>query len=285
MLTFRAYVFIGLNGVRVLSIISLILVFASNILTLVNDIKAVNAFVAGGSNSTSVTTHNQSYDSQYVPNSTIPNEPAGAAWGVLNRLLIIFQVVVLVMSEVGWPAVFFDKYFPILGKDFGVGALGLIQCLLGAAILSHHVDEFTLFSAFFLFSIGCLNILVGLIWREKVKSRRSITAWKERAKDVLPTRALNIAEKGMEFGRNHVFSHHTGASDETDGGASRSGSVSSTDKSGYGFGRQGEKAANLKGFILSRPTETLPKYAPGRNGGSRASSPVFSNSATVVETQ
>jgi hypothetical protein len=48
---------------------------------------------------------------------------------VLNRLLIIFQVVILFMSEVGWPAIFFDKYFPILGKEFGVGALGLIQCL------------------------------------------------------------------------------------------------------------------------------------------------------------
>ncbi|KAG6868359.1 hypothetical protein C0993_004480 [Termitomyces sp. T159_Od127] len=47
--------FIGLNGVRALSIIALILVFASNIVTLVHDIEAVNRFVAAdnsGSNST-----------------------------------------------------------------------------------------------------------------------------------------------------------------------------------------------------------------------------------------
>jgi len=277
---FRVYVFIGLNCVRALSLISLILAFASNIVTLDHDIRAVNAFVAGGSNVTST----DDRDYQYVPNSTIPNEPAGAAWGVINRLLIIFQVLVLVMSEIGWPAVFFDRYFPILGKDFGVGALGLIQCLLGAAILSHHVDDFTLVSGFFLFSIGCLNILVGLIWREKVKARRSITAWKERAKDVLPTRVVNGMEKGMEYGKNHIFVHHTGSSDESDGGASGSASVASIAKSGYGFGRQGEKAANLKGFLLSRPAETLPRYSPSRKtGNSRASSPVFSSSATAVE--
>jgi len=264
MLPLRGYVFIGLNVVRFLSILSLILVFSSNIVTLANDIKAVNAFVSGHP------TDKKPLDLQYIPNSTIPNEPAGAAWGVLNRLLIIFQVVILFMSEVGWPAVFFDKYFPILGKEFGVGALGLIQCLLGAAILSHHVDKFALVSAFFLFSIGCLNIFVGLIWREKVKDRRSITAWKERAKDVLPTRTVTGMEKGIEFGRS-VFSQHTGTTTGDDESTTRSGSISSTTKAGFGFGRQGEKAASLKGFVLSRPAETLPRYAPTPNGGSRAS--------------
>ena len=59
----------------------------------------------------------------------MPNQAAGAFWAVLNRLLIIFQVIVLIMSEVGWPAAFFNRFFPILGDDFGLGALGVIQCL------------------------------------------------------------------------------------------------------------------------------------------------------------
>ena len=45
--------FIGLNGVRILSIIALILVFASNIVTLVHDIQAVNKFLAEGRTVTS----------------------------------------------------------------------------------------------------------------------------------------------------------------------------------------------------------------------------------------
>jgi len=47
----------------------------------------------------------------------------------VNRLLIIGQVIILLLSEVGWPAAFFDRFFPVLGQDFGLGALGIIQCL------------------------------------------------------------------------------------------------------------------------------------------------------------
>ena len=90
----------------------------------------------------------------------MPNQAAGAFWAVLNRLLIIAQVIALTLSELGWPMRFFEAYFPVLGRNFGVGALGVIQCLLGAAVLSHHVDDFALVSAFLLFSIGCLNILI-----------------------------------------------------------------------------------------------------------------------------
>lgn len=61
--------------------------------------------------------------------STVPNQPAGAFWAVLNRLLIIGQTIVLILSEFGWPASFFNRYFPVLGKDFGLGALGIMQCL------------------------------------------------------------------------------------------------------------------------------------------------------------
>lgn len=48
---------------------------------------------------------------------------------MINRLLIIAQVIMIAMSEVGWPQVFFDRFFPILGSDFGLGALGIMQVL------------------------------------------------------------------------------------------------------------------------------------------------------------
>lgn len=162
---------------------------------------------------------------------------------------------------------------------------------LGAAILSHHVNDFTLVSAFFLFSLGCLNILVGLIFREKSKPRRSITAWKERAKDVLPAPVLSGVEKGMEFGRavgvepprfmSNVFDthQHIPRHDTGDSGVSRS--TTGTSKSGLGFGRQGSKAAELKGFLLTRPVESLPRYAP-KPAQSEHSAPTFESSTTVV---
>lgn len=45
-LTSRPDIFFGLNAVRVLSIVSLLLVFASSILVIVTDIEAVNAYDA-----------------------------------------------------------------------------------------------------------------------------------------------------------------------------------------------------------------------------------------------
>ncbi|KAG6331676.1 hypothetical protein ID866_7416, partial [Astraeus odoratus] len=237
--------FIGLNIVRALSIIALLLVFSSSIVVLVDDVEAVNQFVNGATNTTSFVAGN----SNYVPNSTVPNQPAGAFWAVLNRLLIIFQTVVLVLSEVGWPMSFFDRFFPVLGRDFGVGALGVMQCLIGASVLSHYVDTFPLVTAFFLFSVGCLNILVGLIFRERAKDKRNILSWRERRKDVLPTVALPVGG----------FLHR-----DEKGSArplqSPTSSYSSSGRAGMGFGRQAEKAAELKGFILTKPVESLPKH-------------------------
>ncbi|KAJ3566911.1 hypothetical protein NP233_g6705 [Leucocoprinus birnbaumii] len=283
MLPPRAYVFLGLNAVRALSIIACILVFASNIVTLVHDVEAVNQFEAGNStitNSSGNSTLTGSLD--YIPSSTVPNQAAGVFWAVLNRLLIIGQVIVLLLSELGWPMKFFNRFFPILGQDFGLGALGVVQMLIGAAILSHHVDTFTLVSAFFLFSIGCLNVFLGLVFRERAKSKRSIMSWKQQAKGVLPApvqQGLGAAkvvsshlgvwpgsdEEKKKFG--HIFGDSVssklsvGSNGSHDGGATLK-----RDFSGMGFGRQGEKAAQLKGFLISKPVESLPKYAPSSNG-------------------
>ncbi|KIM57393.1 hypothetical protein SCLCIDRAFT_1219434 [Scleroderma citrinum Foug A] len=235
-----ASLFVALNIIRALSIIALLLVFSSSIVVLVDDIEAVNHFVNGATNTTAFNTGN----SDYVPNSTVPNQPAGAFWAVLNRLLIIFQTVVLVLSEVGWPSSFFDRFFPVLGRDFGVGALGVMQCLIGASVLSHYVGEFPLVTAFFLFSIGCLNILVGLIFREKAKDERNILSWRERRKDILPTRAIG---------------GFTVRDEKSTVCASPSPSQSASSRAGLGFGRQAEKAAEMKGFLLTKPDASLPK--------------------------
>lgn len=191
----------------------------------------------------------------------MPNQPAGAFWAVLNRLLIIGQAVVLLLSELGWPAAFFNRFFPVLGKDFGLGALGVIQCLyvrplsplslsdiypsIGAAILSHHVDTFTLVAAFFLFSVGCVNIFVGLVFRESAKSKRSITSWREHAKSALPTHVAGVDIRPVVSHATPAFVSNMWAGNDEK--VHRSDTESS--QSGLGFGRQGEKAAGLKGML------------------------------------
>jgi len=74
----RGYIFIGLNAVRILSIITLLLVFASSIATLVHDVEAVNKF-------TEVKQSGNPTDSvlvcDYIEGSTVPNQPAGVFLG------------------------------------------------------------------------------------------------------------------------------------------------------------------------------------------------------------
>lgn len=150
---------------------------------------------------------------------------------------------------------FFDRFFPVLGSQFGLGSLGIFQGLyvsfsfllamfiaaelgacitflsIGAAILSHHVNKFTLVTAFFLFSMGCVNMTLGLIFRELAKSKRSIRAWR-RGDDAgaLPMHTGDLASPDF---RPSLFG---GKPAET-----------SEKSSGLGFGKQGEKQAGLRG--------------------------------------
>ncbi|KAF5330540.1 hypothetical protein D9619_005232 [Psilocybe cf. subviscida] len=264
MLPPRALYFMGLNGVRALSLISLILVFSSTIFVMVTNIKAVNTFEA---NKGTVSANDTSMvDCDYIAGSTVPNQPAGVFWAVVASLLIIFQTIILFLSECSWPMKFFDRFFPVLGTQFGLGALGIFQCLISTQILSHHVDDFTLVSAFFLFALGCVNMLLGLIFRESAKAKRSITSWRAEAKGILPTSVDNrpIFVNATPFVGNHFSSSNEKLAPivmvRQEIVSDAAASISSTDKVGYGFGRQGEKAAGLRGFILQRPEESLPRY-------------------------
>ncbi|CCM05121.1 uncharacterized protein FIBRA_07329 [Fibroporia radiculosa] len=237
MLPLRAYIFIGLNAVRAISIIALLLVFASSIFDITKDIKAFNEFQSQA-NSTSL------QNCQYIPNSDVPNQPAGIFWAVINRILIIFEVIVLILAEVGWPAVFFEHFFPVLGHAFGLGPLGIFQCLIGATILSHYVDDFTLVAAFFLFSLGCLNMFLGLIFREKAKTRRLVLSWRAQAKGILPTTVQDV-HATLRPASDFVPSILKNGNEKVPGP-----DEFGRKKAGFGFGRQGEKAAGLKGTLL-----------------------------------
>lgn len=180
-------------------------------------------------------------------NSTVPNQTGGVFWAVVNRLLIITQVVILILSECSWPMSAFDKFFPVLGTTFGLGPLGVFECLIGAAILSHYVDDFTLVAAFFLFAIGCLNILLGLVFGVKAKQNRSIRAWRSDSDDVLPP----VGDKRPMFTRpdSSYVSSFFKPNEKTEFGA-----ASTNGTSGLGFGKHGEKVAGLKGAYSSALT-------------------------------
>lgn len=215
--------------------------------------------------------HSSSHPHTPHRDSTVPNQIGGVFWAVINRLFIIFQVITLILSELGWPAAFFDRFFPVLGTQFGLGALGIFQGLcvycyhfsvaacsfpyrIGASVLSQHVDDFTLVAAFFLFVIGCLNMLLGLIFRESAKPRRSIKAWRAGPQDTLPTHLPPAANLNRTATSTSGQSDTSTVYEEKDRDLPEFGAARSASRAGYGFGRQGEKAAGLKG--LSFPSSS-----------------------------
>ncbi|KAK2466661.1 hypothetical protein APHAL10511_000919 [Amanita phalloides] len=282
----RAVIFIGLNAIRVLSIVTLVLVFASQIAVIVTNVEAVNAFQAQGGNSSALR------DCDYINGSTVPNQPAGVFWAVVATLLIIIQSIILLLSEIGWPMRFFDRYFPVLGSEFGLGPLGIFQGLIATQILSHHVDDFTLVSAFFLFAIGCLNMLLGLIFRESAKERRLILSWRRKSKVILPQttgsngsdlkRFVLIGKNGVPFVSRSLSTMKSEKEMGYGHGDFKSeyNSVKSTDKVGYGFDGQGEKAAAWKGFSIQKPQESLPRYMSPPSKANKVSRAPSSRSST-----
>lgn len=261
MLPMRGYILIGLNVVRILSIIFMLLTFASSVFVLVQDIEAVNRFVKDA-------TDDDFADCDYIENSTVPNQPAGVFWAVVNRLFIIFQIIVLLLSEIGWPMGFFNRYFPVLGDDFGLGPLGIFQCLIGATILSHHVDDFTLVAAFMLFSIGCLNMLLGLVFRERAKDKRSLFTWRHEKRTPPSEDARPTFVRPADGAVSNLFLNRK---------------LSSPSK---GFGPDAEKQAGLKGFLITVPPESRGPFAPPIQPSSRAGSPTslprFKSSDTAL---
>lgn len=88
--------------------------------------------------------------------------------------------------------------------------------------------------------MGCLNILLGLIFRESAKEKRAITSWRSDSKGVLPAHNPKVAGS-PSFLSSATYGDYKGRqSDEFVGGFK-------IEKVGYGFGRQGEKQAGLKG--------------------------------------
>ena len=148
------------------------------------------------------------------------------------------------------------------------------------------MDDFTLVSAFFLFSLGCINMFLGLIFRASAKSKRSVTSWRNESRSVLPTRtgsSIMKMQSSFADGSSSTYFPNFGAGSKRDS-SEHSGTYKSPvlcdEKVGYGFGTRGEKAAGLKGFLLRKPQEALPRYMSpppslSRNGTKRSSRSSF----------
>jgi len=88
-------------------------------------------------------------------------------------------------------------------------------------------------------------MLLGLIFRESAKEKRSVTSWRSDSKTVLPSSYDPRSASSPSFLSSTYRDEKGRLSDDLAGGFKG-------DKAGYGFGRQGEKQAGLKGAFYSR---------------------------------
>ncbi|KAF8668081.1 mfs general substrate transporter [Rhizoctonia solani] len=273
----------GLNIVRALSIAALILVISSSIVIMVRDANAlcreIDLRVKSQSNELD---RNPNIGQAYMPWSTVPLQPGGGFFAILSRLLIILQCILLILAELGWPHSFFIKFVPILGHEYGVGILGLIQALLSTLILSHRIPTFPLISAFILFAVACLNIIIGLILREKVHNYRawSVTTPNEVCPELaLPkNRRISFRPRGK---RSTIFNS---VGDPTcskieklpiytesyESKNQRSEALTSNKPplvvTSLGFGRQAQQGAEAEWCCLPIPEHSHPKLRSRRDG-------------------
>ncbi|EIW73472.1 hypothetical protein TREMEDRAFT_67381 [Tremella mesenterica DSM 1558] len=162
-------IFIGLNLLRLLSIVALLLCLAANTVTMADDVKAIKAASHVPSSNSTMTATLSDIDCDYIEYSTVPDQTGGAFWSILNRLFIIFECLLLTFAEIGFPKRLFEEFIPILGPAHGVGCLGVFEALIGAQVLSHYCDLFPQVSSWLLFIIGCLNMVAGIIFRSSAK--------------------------------------------------------------------------------------------------------------------
>jgi hypothetical protein len=61
--------------------------------------------------------------------TTLPNDFLGKEFSYINRGFILVELFILIVAEFGWLTTFFDRFFPVLGKEFGLFPLGVFQVM------------------------------------------------------------------------------------------------------------------------------------------------------------
>lgn len=122
LLTPTAIAFVGFNALRLLSVVSLLLVFAATIQSMVLDGREVAMAQPGDYE-----------DCDYLPGTDIPTHVWGLFWSHLDRTFILILCCIGVLSEVNWGGICeraFQHALPIFSFAFGLAPLGSLQMMV-----------------------------------------------------------------------------------------------------------------------------------------------------------
>ncbi|CAO1638051.1 unnamed protein product [Parajaminaea phylloscopi] len=177
-------VFLSFNVLRTISIACLLMVFAATIQSMVLDGRYI------------MTAEPDDWlDCDYIPDTDVPTHAWGIFWAHLDRVFILILCLLGFMSEINWGGICeraFQHCLPIFGLTYGLSALGSLQMMVGASLLSRYLDTFALVTAWLLFFVGLVHMLLGLAFGARVKAWRSFTR-------SVRVRAWEHPESGQQF--------------------------------------------------------------------------------------
>ncbi|CAD6889445.1 unnamed protein product [Tilletia controversa] len=207
----KALIWTSLNFLRLLSIIAALLVFVSNITSMVADGRGVHAANLDGA------LNDDGIACDYIPGTDVPSHVWGLFWAHLNRTFELFLLIFCIVSELNWGGMaerLFSYTLPILSRSFGTAPLGLLQMILACSNLSHDLGKFPLVTNWILFVIGILNLLAGAIFKAAGKNLRSFHAGRRAA----VSSPIPGGRDGGEQGRAKVvlpFAHQRASAEPT----------------------------------------------------------------------
>jgi len=243
----------------------LLFVLIANIVMLVEDAKAfhhpitsVHSTTPSHNGTTSANATLDLEDCEYLNGfSSIPNQPTGAFRLFTYRACLMVQLLVLIWSETGTPASFFNKWIPVLDNEHSLLALGVFEGAIAISFLSQFLEPFPLAAGFILLIGGILNISVCML--ERPREIRRIAYWKAKKQQ-------QSLHSRMESGSN--------AGSDVGGSASIFTEKSHERRPQYGFGRQGTSdeertiAPAPPSYYSSPPVRTR-AYSPPNVGTSK----------------
>ncbi|KAE8272129.1 hypothetical protein A4X09_0g167 [Tilletia walkeri] len=169
----KALIWTSLNFLRFLSIIACLLVFISNITSMIADGRGVHAAQVDSLDG------DDGLTCDYIPGTDVPAHVWGLFWAHLNRIFELFLLIFCIVSELNWGGGserLFSYTLPILSRSFGTAPLGLLQMILACSNLSHDLGKFPLVTNWILFIIGILNVIAGAVFKAAGKDLRSFHA-------------------------------------------------------------------------------------------------------------
>ena len=168
------FAFLGLNILRLVSLVTIILVFTTLIMGFVEDVRDYG--------SDAIMDEAESEDCAYVPGTSIPMQTWGIFWVELHRVLLITGIVSLFFAELSWFGSqklegAAQTWVPVLSRTRGLAAMGSVHVVIATSILSHYLDEFPLVVSWMLFVIGVIYLCLGIaFYSHPLKDGRSLFA-------------------------------------------------------------------------------------------------------------